>query len=157
MKSIRRSSLIAKAVQGTHPKHTFGESVRFGFVGVMNTGVDFAVFYLLAHFAHFGVVTAQGISYACGLTNSYLWNRWLTFASTKQPHVSEVFRFVLVSGVSYAASVVVLLLLQKTTVPLTLSKLLVIVVTLAINFVGSKWFVFRKSFTSHQQQVTHRG
>lgn len=120
------------------------ETIRFGLVGVMNTGLDFILFLLMTNLWHWNVLIAQTLSYLFGLINSFVWNRRLTFQSKGRPETSEVIRFIGVNLVSLLASLFVISEMAHFSVPNTLSKIIVLFITFAINFTGSKWWVFRK-------------
>lgn len=54
--------------------------IKFGIVGVANTGVDWVVFYLLINFASLKTETiAKAIAFLVALLNSYFWNTIWTF------------------------------------------------------------------------------
>ena len=54
-------------------KGTIVQFIQFGFVGVLNTLVDFLVFQALNLLAGWTYL-AQVVGYSCGVVNSYLWN-----------------------------------------------------------------------------------
>lgn len=119
------------------------QSIHFGLVGVLNTTIDFIVFFVMVRWFHWNVVMAQSVSYASGLFNSYVCNRYLTFRQKGKPRYSEFGRFVAVNGMSYSLSILGIALLRQLSWPIVLSKVAVTLVTLAINFIGSKFWVFR--------------
>ncbi len=132
---------------------TFGETIRFGFVGSLNTAIDFAVFLFLTHVWHWNVLEAQTASYTFGLINSYFWNRTVTFRGKGKPRPGEVIRFISVNLASYLASLLVLSVMTHFGRSDVVSKLVATLVTFAINFAGSKWWVFRDRSPA---RVTHR-
>ena len=59
--------------------------IKFGLVGVLNTGVDWVVFYLLIHFALEGSETiAKALAFLVAMLNSYLLNTIWTFKKEYQ-------------------------------------------------------------------------
>lgn len=59
-----------------------GEAVKagkFAIVGVANTLIDYGMFTLLTRFGGVQVYLANVIGYACGMLNSYVFNRAWTF------------------------------------------------------------------------------
>ncbi|MBB6732503.1 GtrA family protein [Cohnella zeiphila] len=125
---------------------------KFAFVGAMNTGVDFAVFAALVY--GFGASTgwAQTVSYLCGFLNSYVWNRSWTFRTAGRIDVRELTRFGAVNALSFLLATAALLGLQKGLdwSPLA-AKAASIVVSLAVNYVGSRLWVFRGETASAQE------
>ncbi|WP_206919244.1 glycosyltransferase family 39 protein [Alicyclobacillus acidoterrestris] len=124
---------------------TFGETVRFGLVGTLNTAVDFAIFILLTHVGHWDIIAAQTVSYAVGLMNSYVWNRIVTFKEQGSIGWKQVGRFVAINVSSYLVSVFVLFVMRRFACPDVVSKLFATLVTFAINFIGSKRWVFSRT------------
>jgi len=124
-------------------RQSLGQLIKFSLVGLLNTGVDVAVFFLLT-WINVPYVTAQVVSYSCGAANSYLLNKMWTFrASGISP--SEIIRFAVVNLISLGISVVVLRLLHDSSgLDLTVAKAGATVSSLAANFLGNKLWVFRR-------------
>lgn len=116
---------------------------KFALVGGLNTGVDFAVFCLLVYGAGMISIGAQILSYGAGLLNSYLWNRRWTFGVKKHHKAGEVLRFITVNLFSFAAATALLLALEQWGIASALAKALSVVMSLAINYVGYRLWVFR--------------
>src|SRR5215470_1892360 len=76
-------------------QHTISEFVKFTLVGLLNTGIDVAVFFLLTWLG-IAYVLAQVVSYTCGAGNSYLLNKVWTFRSCGLSY-AEMVRFVVVN------------------------------------------------------------
>jgi putative flippase GtrA len=124
-----------------------GQAVRFGLVGVLNTGVDLGLFFLLTHGLTFFArqpVLAKAVSYSVGLLNSYFINRAWTFRSRRRM-LDTLPGFVLVNGIG--------LLINTGILDVALYRLhLVELVALALatagsllwNFILSRWLVFRE-------------
>ncbi len=122
---------------------TISQSLRFGFVGALNTAVDMGTFFALVRIGHWHAPSAQGISYTCSICNSYLWNRYLTFRRRNLPNALELFRFIAMNGVSYGVSEGLLWVLQQDAWPLLDIKVTISFAASLLNFIGSKWWVFR--------------
>ena len=124
-------------------RHSLGELIKFALVGLLNTGVDVVIFFLLTWI---GVpyITAQVVSYSCGATNSYLLNKVWTFRSAGLS-VAEMVRFAVVNLLSLGISVVVLRLLHDSAgLDLAASKAGATLSGLMANFLGNKLWVFRR-------------
>jgi putative flippase GtrA len=127
----------------TWNRSTLTQSISFGLIGLLNAAVDFSVFFLLVRVLHWNVILSQSVSYACGIGNSYLCNRYLTFARRNRPHYAEIMKFIAVCGVSYGISVYGLYIFRKFPWPLVVCKVFATLIAFVVNFVGSKWWVFR--------------
>jgi len=122
-----------------------GQAVRFSSVGVLNTAVDFGVYFLLTRWLGFAglPVTAKGISYGAGIANSYFWNRWWTFRST-DPVRATFPPFVLVNLAGLAINAGVMhLALRTLSLPELIALGLATGTAVTWNFAWSKFVVFR--------------
>lgn len=119
--------------------------VKFALVGVVNTGVDFAVFVLLVYALGVTAWLAQIASYACGVANSFWLNRRWTFrAAGSGGHWREALRFAAVNGASFLAATSVLIGLHEGLgwTPAAAKAASVCFATI-VNYVGSRYWVFR--------------
>ncbi|MBC7962617.1 MAG: GtrA family protein [Steroidobacteraceae bacterium] len=123
-------------------RHSIGEFLKFVLVGLLNTGIDVAFFFLLTWFG-ISFVVAQIVSYSCGASNSYLLNKIWTFRSSSLSY-GEIVRFTVVNLISLGISIVVLTLLHgRAGLELTAAKGVATVCALAVNFLGNKLWVFK--------------
>lgn len=111
----------------------------------MNTAIDYAVFTLLLWLsAHY--LTAQCLSYAAGTVNSYFVNKFWTFGDKSSRGGGQFVRFVLLNGTTLCVSLGLLYVLtDRLHLHPLAGKLLVTVVTVVINYAGSKLWVFRNA------------
>jgi len=117
---------------------------KFGLVGIANTGVDFAVFVALVYGLDVMSAVAQVFSYGCGFVNSFFLNRRWTFRVKTRASAGEWIRFGIVNGVSFLCATGVLLGLEHGAgVTAWAAKLASVAASLAVNYGGSKLWVFR--------------
>ncbi len=125
--------------------------VKFGLVGVLNTAVDFLVFNLLLLFRCPAPVS-KGVSYTAGMLNSFFFNKNWTFRATGNSKKQFV-RFLVLNLATLAVSVGLMKELSALLAtsffaeasPLfadNLANLIVIAITVILNFIGSRFFVF---------------
>ena len=116
--------------------------IKFGITGLINTGVDWGAFALLYEIfgveAKFAQVAAQGLA----IVNSYIINKNWTFKNNKEYKKSEIFKFLLVQGISLGVGYAGMELLSERLSPY-LCKVLITCVTIVINYFGNKIFVFK--------------
>jgi len=124
---------------------TFFQATKFGMVGVLNTAVDFAVFMLLTRAAGLAPEISKVISYSAGVVNSYIFNSRWTFKKESKDSLTQKARFLTVSLIGCAVGTgVVKLCVDVLGWVDWLSNAASICVTVGINFIGSKLFVFRE-------------
>ncbi|AZK48771.1 GtrA family protein [Paenibacillus lentus] len=122
---------------------------KFNAIGLVNTAIDFALFTLLL-IAGLGSFGAQVISYAAGTTNSYIMNKTITFPAQVSAqerrfffNIRQFMRFAALNlGVLSLSLVLLSVLISVVGLPPLLSKLIVTIVTISVNFVGSRKWVF---------------
>jgi putative flippase GtrA len=118
--------------------------LRFSVVGVINTAVDFGVFFVLS-LGMIPYLLAQLISYSAGVINSYFLNRRWTFKVKHKPDRLEVVRFIFVNGISLLVSSSLLFMLRDIVhINIMLSKIAATVGGVVVNYTGSRLWVFTK-------------
>ena len=150
----------------TMKKNDVLQAVKFLAVGVVNTLLDYGLFYLFLSVCGLDKNLAQVFATALAITNSYLVNRYWTFEKTGGVKAGEIARFLLVNGVSLLTTLLCLnvfydvlalyrvfnhlLALCGVTyqlsgdVAILFCKVLAMPFSLAVNFLGNRLWVFRK-------------
>lgn len=121
--------------------------IVFSIIGGLNTLIDMAVFLLLiildVHYA-----AAQAAAYSAGMANSYLMNRAFTFRSEsvrldRKDEWRRGLRFVVWNAAMLGLSILLLALAAEWLhVREWIVKIIVTVLIVAVNFYGSKRWVF---------------
>ena len=142
-------------------KGTIVQFIQFGFVGVLNTLVDFLVFQALNLLAGWTYL-AQVVGYSCGVVNSYLWNSNWTFRDSRTHSAREMLLFLIVNLASLGVSLGVMWLCRYALgitdgwvsgwIPAwlsgfvkgdTVAKLIATPCAIVVNFIGNRLFVFQ--------------
>ncbi|MDD3364531.1 MAG: GtrA family protein [Syntrophomonas sp.] len=128
-------------------KPKFIQFMRFSTVGLGNTAVDFTAFFLL-NLAGVPYLLAQVLSYSAGVVNSFIFNRTWTFQVTRKTNVTEITKFIILNGISLLASSSLLFILHNVNhLDLWIAKIAATGVGVAVNFIGSRLWVFAKNKT----------
>ncbi|PFO09320.1 sugar translocase [Bacillus sp. AFS076308] len=118
--------------------------IKFALVGVVNTLIDFIIYALLTKF-NLNYLAAQCISYSAGVLNSYMMNRKWTFELKGKGSKREFFTFIGVNLLTLVITTFLLTMFYKWLgISLIISKLLVTGISVGINYMGAKTFVFTK-------------
>lgn len=80
--------------------------VKYALVGVMNTLVTLIVIYVTKSFLGIKPMGANAIGYACGLINSFIWNKTWVFRSRKD-FKREALKFMVGFGLCYLLQFVI--------------------------------------------------
>lgn len=139
-------------------KKTGGQFLKFGLVGVLNTGVDIGVLnilmYIFGIYQGTAIIVFNIISVSLAIINSYFWNKYWTFkAKSKEKQVQEFGSFVVVSIGGGLINTFVIYSLTTFFDPAfnlgeeiwaNIAKILAIGLAFLWNFGGYKYFVFKK-------------
>jgi putative flippase GtrA len=125
------------------------EFYKFAIVGISNTLIDFAIYFLLTRFTVFfgeHIIYANVISFSVAVTNSYFWNRRWTFRSIDQRRVQQYIKFVIVNCIGLGInSGLLYIFAYEFHIHDLLGKALAVIVTLFWNFLINRLWVFRNS------------
>lgn len=120
--------------------------IRFGIVGVINTGVDFGTFTVFSALLNTNPLVSQVIGYSAGVANSFVMNKLWTFESksSKAGTQVELVKFIVINAASLGISLAGLKVLNgQLGVNVYIAKAIVTVLAQIVNFLGYKLWVFR--------------
>jgi len=118
-----------------------GEILRFVIGGVSTTVISYVVYLLLLpHVAYF---VAYTLAYALGIAWSYFANTLFVFR--RRPSFTRALTFPIVYAVQYLiGSLLLVALIRQLQFPKELAPLAVVVATLPITYVLSRWIITAK-------------
>jgi putative flippase GtrA len=117
--------------------------LKFCIVGGLNTAIDFFVFSFLSYVGVYYII-AQCVSYGCGVVNSYLLNRTWTFQQQGNRGKYEFLKFTSLNVFTLIVTSFLLTLFHyKFNIPLPYSKVLVTIVSVGLNYIGTRFLVFK--------------
>jgi putative flippase GtrA len=120
------------------------KAASFALIGVVNTGIDFSVFWTLARYLGWPLVPANVLAWLVAMSFSYMMNSFITFG----PESGRILRWrdymtFAASGVAGMVASTTVLYVLSYLVPLVAAKLTSILVSFAVNFSLSHFVVFR--------------
>jgi putative flippase GtrA len=124
-------------------RETIIQFLKFGMIGLVNTGIHYGVFLLLFRPFGFHYLLASSIGYCAGLINSFILNKRLTFRTMGTRTDIEFAKFVLVNVLALATNLGAL----KVFVSLIhlipeVGQVFAIGFSIVINFLGNKIWTF---------------
>ena len=135
--------MIKNFIKAADKRVDFKKFIKFGLVGVMNTGVDWLSFAVLIEVLSVEARIAQVIAQSLAVINSYLVNKRWTFKDNKT-HSKSVFKFIAIQGTSLILGYLSMRLFHDTLgLNEYLSKLMIAGATVMLNYFGNKLFVFK--------------
>ncbi|MCZ8513295.1 GtrA family protein [Paenibacillus filicis] len=132
----------------------FKQLVRFGVTGAVNTLIDLLVFATLAQGFGWNTLLSQVLSYISGTANSFMLNKYWTFELAGKPALPEAGKFAAVNVLSLSVSSFVLYGCNRQLGwEVMASKLAATGCALAVNFAGSRFWVFRTNHSIESGDV----
>lgn len=119
----------------------FGSGLRYALVGVLNTVLGYAVFYVALKLG-LDHLLALALSYAVGAVHSFLWNRFWTFRSDGAFH-RQVPKFLIVTVVTFGLNGAMLQALVHAGIGAAVAQIFCLAVTTGVGYVGHRLWSFR--------------
>jgi len=138
-------SIFARLFVAWHERALALKAVSFALVGIVNTAIDFSVFWTAANYLHWPLVPANVLAWLVAVTCSYVMNSFITFG----PESGRTLRWrdyagFAASGVAGMVSSTAVLVALSYLVPVLFAKVLSILVSFVVNFSLSHFVVFRR-------------
>lgn len=147
-------SLLNRLLAAWHERALFVKAVSFATVGVVNSLIDFGVFWVAVQ--HFGapLVPANVLSWLVAVSNSYVLNSFVTFAreSNRELRLRTYAKFLASGVVGLIVNTTVLVvavglmpqLIADPALQLAAAKACAIMASFLVNFSLSYFVVFRR-------------
>ena len=137
-------NILDRLTVAWHERAIALKAASFALVGIVNTAVDFSVFWTAATYLHWPLIPANVLAWLVAVTFSYVMNSFITFG----PESGRILRWrdyatFAASGVAGMVSSTAMLFALSFVVPVFVAKLLSIAVSFAVNFSLSHFVVFR--------------
>ena len=139
-------NILDRLTVAWHERAIALKAISFAFVGIINTLIDFSVFWTAANFLHWPLVPSNVVAWLTAVSFSYGMNTFTTFG----PESGRTLRWrdyatFAASGVAgmIGSTATLVILFDVLGLPLLLAKLLSILVSFVINFSLSHFVVFR--------------
>jgi putative flippase GtrA len=121
------------------------KATSFALVGVVNTGIDLAVFVFAYNFLHLALIPANVLAWFVAVSFSYVLNSTITFAAESGRKLRwRDYGVFAGSGVVGVVANTTTLVLASYVVPVWVAKAMAIGVSFLVNFSMSHFVVFRK-------------
>ncbi len=137
-------NILDRLTVAWHERAIALKAVSFALVGVVNTGIDFSIFWMTVTYLFWPLVAANVLAWLVAVTCSYVMNSLITFG----PESGRILRMrdyaaFAGSGVAGMIASTATLVALSYILPVLPAKLLSILVAFAVNFSLSHFVVFR--------------
>jgi len=117
--------------------------LKFIFVGVVNTGVFYGIYYGMLQLG-FSYVISLTVGNVIAIVNSYLWNKFFTFKSKKRS-MDETLKFLIVAILQYFLNLLIVhLCVTFMDISPELAGLFAIGISVFVSYFGHKFWSFRQ-------------
>lgn len=149
---IRKNSFFNKIMENKFVKKLFTKEVILYIIfGVLTTVINIGSFYIMTTFFHIDENLANNIAIVLAVLFAYITNRDLVFHSSARgfgERFIEFCKFILGRLVTmFIESIGGSLLFEFVPIPSIISKCLITVVVIILNFFISKFFAFKKDIS----------
>jgi putative flippase GtrA len=137
-------NLLDRLTVAWHERAVALKAASFAMVGVVNTAIDFSVFWTTVHFLGWPLVPANVLAWLVAVSFSYAMNSFITFG----PESGRVLRWrdyatFLASGVAGMVASTTTLFALSYVMPVLAAKLISIAISFVVNFSLSHFVVFK--------------
>lgn len=117
---------------------------KFGLIGCIGLIIDFGITWLCKEKLGWNRFLSNAIGFSAAVVNNYLLNSHYTFQKNDENPTLQFFQFAIIAVTGLGLNTMLLsLLLKKTSFNFYLSKLLVIAVIFVWNFTANNFYTFR--------------
>jgi len=137
-------NLLDRLTVAWHERAVALKAISFAMVGVVNTAIDFSIFWTTVHFLGWPLVPANVLAWLVAVSFSYAMNSFITFG----PESGGILRWrdyatFAASGVAGMVASTSTLFALSYVLPVLVAKLLSILVSFVVNFSLSHFVVFK--------------
>jgi putative flippase GtrA len=137
-------NIVDRLTVAWHERAIALKAISFAFVGVINTVIDFSVFWTAANYLQWPLVPSNVLAWLVAVSFSYAMNSFTTFG----PESGGVLRWrdygtFIASGVAGMVASTATLFLLSYVLPVVWAKVLSILVSFVVNFSLSHFVVFK--------------
>ena len=121
---------------------TLNEFIKYSIIGILSISIDFAVYSICQYNFDISASRSKIFSYIIASTNSFIFNRKITFNSKSRSY-KQPFKFIVIYFISLFFNSTVhdfIILFEEEYLPFIIAT----IVSVLINFNGQKHWVFRK-------------
>lgn len=138
-------SILDRLSKAWHERAIALKAISFAMVGVVNTLIDFGIFWTVAEFLRWPLVPSNVLAWLVAVSFSYAMNSFTTFG----PESGRILRWrdygtFIASGVAGMVASTATLFVLSYVMPVLVAKLVSILVSFVVNFSLSHFVVFRK-------------
>ena len=118
--------------------------VKFGVVGISNTLLALAIYYVLVLVFGIHYILSNAIAFVISVLNAYYWNSKYVFKQARPNVKSQIARIFMVYGLSFIVGTAMMYIIVEVLGISEVFALVVYVIVIPMNFLLIKFWVFGK-------------
>ena len=135
---------LSEKIKSKLNKQFILQFIKFGFVGASNYIVWAIIYYPIIYFFENLHILANIIAYIISIFNAFFWNSKFVFKKKDEKKVKAQIKTFISYGVTLALQTLFLyIMVDLLEIPNTIAPIINIVITLPINFILNKFWVFK--------------
>lgn len=116
--------------------------IKFGIVGILNTGLNWGLFYLLNLIGLYYIIS-NIIAYSISVVHSYIWNSKWVFESKFNDKKKSSFKFIILNLIGLLINSILMYLLVDIFKLVKMTSLIITtIIVMIINYVVNKLWTF---------------
>jgi putative flippase GtrA len=128
------------------PIKIFKQFLKFGVVGVANTAISYIVYAALVYFGlHY--ILSNVLAFLAGMVNAFYWNNKLVFKESRENRNANISAIKMIVAYSFSGlilgSFLLYIFVDSFGISEYIAMIFVLFVTVPLNFILNKFWVFR--------------
>lgn len=116
---------------------------KFGLVGISNTLIGLACYYVLVFF-HVHYIIANTVGFVIGVLNSYYWNNRYVFTDRKGDHLSAIMKMYMAYGATFLLGTLLLyIMVDIIGISELVAPVINLLITVPVNFILNKYWAMK--------------
>lgn len=138
--------MVLKRLFNLHEKHikVFVQFIKFGLIGVVNTGIYLAVYYIFVFLSEKLYLIGNMAGFGISVLNAYYWNNKFVFKKTEKKTLRPLFKLYISYGSTFLLSTFLLyVMVDVLHVSAIVGPLVNLTITIPLNFIMNKYWAFK--------------
>lgn len=133
--------------KGEIDKKVFGkllkQFIKFGIVGLSNTAISLAIYYILVFFK-INYIVANTVGFSISVLNAYYWNNKCVFNKSSKGNLKPMIKSFASYGITFVLSTILLVVMvDYLNISKIIAPVLNLIMTIPLNFLLNKFWTFK--------------
>ncbi|MBX4260782.1 GtrA family protein [Clostridium estertheticum] len=117
--------------------------IKFGIVGLSNTLISLATYYILIYFG-INYIVANTVGFIISVLNAYYWNSKFVFKKSSKASLKPLLKTFMAYGTTFLLSTILLVVMVNyLKISNIIAPVLNLIITIPLNFVLNKFWAFK--------------